>query len=166
MSVKHSGYSTTIIHTGRFELNSFYSHIYETVTGNGYLLVDESHTQKNKGAADKLEVIFGFEKLVDDYTKFTIKISIIASSLKHVIVKKNGVEKKLVEGKIKISISGDIITDYLNNWEKSKFLEFLRSFYEKYLFVGTLNKYDGEIYSEVFSIAGDIKSFFNEPHFL
>ncbi len=166
MSSKDPVASTVFKYNGVFNFDEFYKLFRETIEGEGYIIISEADSRKNKGGSDKVEIEWSYERIIDDYTKFTLSVEILIPSLKKVIIKKEGKEIKTSSGNATIIIKGVIITDWQNLWEKSPFLKHLRGFYERYLFKKTLNDYETEVYKDVFSIEGTIKSFFNLPGFM
>lgn len=163
---KHSVTDTRVQFSGRFDYKDFYEFLFNVVAANGYVITDESHSQKDKGGFEKVEVEWSFERLVDDYTKFVIKLHLLIRNLRDVVVKKGGDEVRVKEGDVDLTMEGVVVTDRQGLWEKNKFLEVLRDFYERYLFKPTLESYQIEVYNDVFLFENEVKSFFTMPRFM
>ena len=58
---------TEVSFSGRFNYNEFYDFFFNIFAANSYVITGESHSQKDKGGFDKVEVKWEFERLVDDY---------------------------------------------------------------------------------------------------
>ncbi|MBD3312003.1 hypothetical protein GF352_00925 [archaeon] len=163
---KHPVTDTRVQFSGRFDYKDFYEFLFNVVAANGYVITSESHSQKDKGGFEKVEVEWVFERLIDDYTKFVIKLHMIILHLRDVVVKKDGEEFKTKEGDVDLTMAGVVVTDRQGLWEKNKFLEVLRDFYERYLFKRTLESYQIEVYNDVFLFENEVKSFFTMPRFM
>jgi len=159
-------YKTTLRHKGVFSLKEFYDLFFSLITGYDYTVMEDTHSQKSADTGDEIEVTWDFSKDVDDYTRFKIKVYFLIEDLKSVIIKKVDKEIKTNEGKVKVIIEGIITTDWQGNFDKTPFLQKLRSFYEDYLFRKTLDKYEGEVYTHVNTIIGELKAFLELPHFM
>jgi hypothetical protein len=163
---KYGPFEASIVYSGRFDYKAFYDFFFNVIKANGYVVTNEAHSQKVRENAEKVKIQWEFERIVDDYTKFTIEVRFLIHDLTQVIVKKEGGEVKLNEGKIDIHIAGSIITDWQKLWEKNFVLEKLRGFYERYLFRSTREQYEVEVYKDVYLIENELKSFLQLPRFM
>jgi hypothetical protein len=166
MSSEYEITKTILKHKGVFNFEKFHKHFYSIINANGYLIVSDAHQQKDKSNGQEVEVDWDFEKIIDDYTKFKIHVHYIITGLKKVVIKKGDHDINTNEGNVGIKITGLIITDWQNIWEKTPFLRKLKGFYERYLFKKTLDNYWNEVTGEVFLFENEMKAFFDLPKFL
>lgn len=165
MSVTHEGATTRVKYSGRFDYKEFYKFFFDVIVSNGYVITGDAHAQKVKSTGEEVEIDWDFEKRVDDYTKFKIHVKIFVTDLNPVIIKKGGEEFNTDEGNVEVIISSRVETDWQDLWEKNRFLEMLRDFYERYLFKQTLDNYVEEVHMDAFNFGAEVKSFFNQPGF-
>ena len=149
---------------GVFNYSDFFSLLYNFVTANGYTLMDDSHAQKEGDTGTEVEVMWKFERRIDDYTKFHIVIYYLIKDMKDVIIKKPSGEVKTNEGNCYIRINGIIETDWQNRWELTKWIITMRDFYERYLLKPVIDDYIVKVSMMVGSVAGELKTFFNMVH--
>lgn len=147
--------------TGIFNYNEFFGLLYNLLAANGYVIMDDSHVQKEGDTGTEVEVKWEFERRIDDYTKFHIIIYYLIKDMKEVIIKKEeGREVKTNEGKAYIRIKGTIETDWQNKWEQAEWIKKLRGFYERYLYKSVIDDYIIKISVMISTIASELKSFF------
>jgi len=160
MSIKHPPVAkTSVKFNGVFNYNDFFVFLYSLIKTEGYMITSDQHKQKMRDIGEKVDINWKFEKRIDDYTKFIIKVYILIMGMNDVIIKKNGKEVKMNKGDMLVRFEGSIETDWNNYWEKSPFLKKLRGFYEQYLFWKTLDSYGVEVYKQVYFFSGELKSF-------
>ncbi len=163
---KHSGPSVSVKYVGIFDYPKLYLFLYNLVKTEGYTIMSDSHSEKHNPNGGEVEITWKFEKIVDDYTKFTVNVYILIKDFLEVIVKKKDKEVKQNKGSILINFKGDVITDWKGKWDSKPFLRKLRKFYEAYLFKGTLSSYNMQMYKLIHFFAGEAKSFFELPKFM
>lgn len=160
MSDKSRSFFQGIIkYKGLFNLSEFYALIYSIMNNNGFIILDESHAQKEGETGTEVEVLWKFRKGIDDYSRFNITIYFLIKDAREAIIKKGSNETKTNEGNAYIKISGEIETDWQDKWEKTELLKKLRGFYERYFFVQTSRDYIERMFGIMAMIEGEIKGF-------
>src|SRR3989344_4767217 len=88
----------------------------------------------------QIEIEFTPWKRYTDYYKTIFKIEIVVSNLKDVEVEQNGKKVKLQKGKIEFKLTGYLIVDYENRWNKALWY-FIRDIYDKFINRAITKKY-------------------------
>lgn len=100
-------------------------------------------------------------KDINNYAENQIKIRMIITEMTEVEIEKEGHKIKMNKGKIHFVFWGFLMTDWENMWENKPLLFFIRSLYNKFFYKGYVNKWKGELKSDVYSLNSAIKSFLN-----
>ncbi len=82
------------------------------------------------------EVLHQFEakRKVEDYYEWIVTVNVETFDMQEIdIVSKDGTKKKMAKGRLWVQMSANVVTDYEKLWEKSAFLAYLKSFYNKYI---------------------------------
>jgi len=128
--------------TGVFDLEKIYRVMKEWINQNKYNFNEKDHTEK---AGDKgKEVILEWvsEREVTDYLKMHIATNILFINL-------HPLKEGLVKGKVKITFTAGVISDYKNNFGKSLFTHWLFKLYENYIIKSEIEKYEDKLQEEL-----------------
>ena len=122
--------------------------------------IDENiyETKTSKQELKTTLIVWGCDRKVDDYNKIIIKPKIILSDYKEGTIDR----KKIIEGKIEISIKVEIERDYDENWKKSPIKRFFRAVYDKYVVEAKQEKINSEAKNIVSKLKTEINQYFNE----
>lgn len=153
-------------YNGVFSLSDFYRLLYDLFVSQGYVVEETKYKEKNESIGKQIEISWEGEKLVDDYTKFVIKVTVFMIGINKVKVQKDGVEAKMNKGDVEISFKAILTTDYDSRWESSPVLKFLKGVYDTYLYRSTFDSWRKQIYEEMYSIQNEMKAFFNLSRFM
>jgi len=107
-----------------------------------------------------LETEFTPWKKVSDYYKIIIKIEITGTNLKEVEVEVNGKKVKMHHGRVSVKLTGYLVVDYFNLWQKP-LLYFLRDIFDKYIYWRITKKYIDMVLDDVNSLYNHLRSYLN-----
>lgn len=123
-----------------------------------YLLIDKEHTEAVKTSGKEIKFDITAFRNVSDYVKFSIEIEIIILRSIDILVEENGEKVKKQQGDVEIRVKAFVQKNYKNTFKAtSKFQEFLRQIFEKYIVKSTLGKYKEKLLDEVQSYIDEIK---------
>lgn len=153
-------------YAGVFSLSEFYRIMYDLFISQHYIIEEEKYKEKDEKIGKQIEIVWRAEKLVDDYTKFVIKVVVFMVAVNKVTVQKDGVEAKMNKGDVEVAFKAILQTDYESRWEQSPVLKFIKGAYDTYLYRSTFESWKKQIYEEMYSIQNEIKAFFNLSRFM
>ena len=90
------------------------------------------------------EILYSFQakRKIEEYYQWIVDINIETFDMHDIeVVAKDGTKKKMTKGRIWVQLSGKVETDYEKIWEKSAFLAYLKSFYNKYVIRKRMESY-------------------------
>ena len=160
------GYYELINFSGYFDLKALYKYVYKWYSENKYKYQEKKYKQK----AGEIEWSILGSKKVDEYAKFNISFSLHLygdgtgpTPVDEMEVVKDGVKKKMVKGRVHITISGSIETGYAdsfgeNKWNKTYLRRWLQNFFEKTVLKQDIDvKYVDHLYYEVLNFYEGVK---------
>ena len=93
------------------------------------------------------------EKRISDYVKYRVDVKFQTWEMRDVEVVKNERKVKLTSTKLKVYVDGKVITDYQDILGGSKFKEWLRTFYERYIIKKKIEDvWQYEVYKDMYAI--------------
>jgi hypothetical protein len=151
---------------GIFSFTDFYRFFVDTFRTLGYTIDEEKYRHKEKADSTEIEIVWNCYKNIDDYTRFLIKAKILVVDMKKVQIQKEGVTTTADSGDIEITFTARLVTDYLDRWETSPILKFVKGIYDRYLYKPTFESYKKRIVDEMYTTENETKSFFNLARFM
>lgn len=100
-------------------------------------------------------------KKITDYAKLVIRVRTKMFNVKEVEVEKDGHKLRLNQGRVNIVIDGMLQTDYENRWSNRPLWIFIRTLYDKFIYKGYIDSFEGKLKEEVGLLQAQLKSFFN-----
>ena len=127
--------TTTIKFEGVFDWPGLYKLMFDWMEERGF----ETHDKTYKHSAGPLgpeeeHIIYG-ESKETEYVMFKISLDVHTWKVQKAEVMKDGKKQKLNTALIRIRISPEIIYDYQGKFEETSFLEKVREFYHKHVFI-------------------------------
>jgi len=124
-------FSSNISYKGIFLFLNFYKFCYDWLTEETDLnILENKYSETLKGNSKEIEIEWLGTREVTDYFKFELKVVFKITDLIEVEVEQGGAKVKTNQGKVKITLTGNLIKDYDGKFEKDAFRKFLRSIYE------------------------------------
>ncbi len=138
-AVPHPLPSSVIKHKGYFDLSKLLNSIKDWFSEQEY----DFHFTKHKykipspaGIEQEIE-LFG-ERKINEYVKYTIKLTVRVFELKEVEMVKEGQKIKTNSGRLAIEIGGSMLFDYENRFGGSKTMQAVQDFYHKLVIKRTI----------------------------
>jgi len=153
--------SEKITYGGIFSLKELYEHLWSYFGWHKYDLEEKKYKEKAKPTGKEMEIIWNATKDVDEYSKIAIKVEWIIIGLTDVEVTKDDAKVKMNKGEVEIKVSADLVTDKQDQWEVSPHFRFMKGFYEKYLYKGTIDHLKNQTWKEGWDLFNEIKAFLN-----
>ena len=151
-----------MIFEGIFDLKELYKHVHDWLEWRGYDLEEKEFSHKVKAGGIDYAIQWIATREIDEYSQFEIQIKYEAFALNKVEVQKNGAKITMDKGEVDIYVSASVVLDWQGRWEeKAIYLKFLKAFYEKYLYYGTIVELKGRLWNEGWELYNEIKSYLN-----
>lgn len=165
MSEKHTIISgDSVNYSGIFQLSELFSLMNSYLREVGY---DKRVCTNNQETVDDLKIVtlsLKPYKVITDYVKFEIEISVDASVLDVEVTLNN--QKQIVQkGNLGISFNAYVETDYAGQWESKSEYFFLRTVFNKFLYKNKFTEWDSQLKSQVQHLKAEISSFLNMKRF-
>lgn len=140
-----------------FEVKDLYKILRSWGDLNRYDFLEKVYTQQKEDDQNKTDIKWIFERKIDDYVKFVIRIAFSIKG-KEVSMKKKG---KSVKGDVKIRFEAYLEKDYEKFWEGKPVRKFVRGFYDKFIAASRMMRYEAKLKQECYDIYNEAKSFLN-----
>jgi hypothetical protein len=160
MVEKETVFSSKVKYGGIFPFSDFYQFCYNwMVDEEGYEVAETKYTEKIKGDGKDVKYEWVATKKITDYIKFEIKINVEIIALKKVEVMQGNAKVKTNDGTIEIKVKGTMLRDYEGKFETNAFQKFLRSIYEKWIIVATINQFEEKLVTTCDEFLAQAKSY-------
>lgn len=151
-----------ITEKGVCEFEELFKHLYRYLSWRKYDITETKYKEKWTGDAKEVEIIWECKRDADEYTRYQVDVKFLLLGVVDIKKQKEGYgELKMQKGEFNIQVDAYLVLDYDDKWEKSSFLKFLKAFFEKYLYVGTLDTHKALLWKEGWEIHNEIKAFLN-----
>lgn len=148
--LKYAGY-------GNFK--DIYSYVHDYVRDQHYTVIEESYTEKVKGSAKDIEIMWKASKSITDYFKVEIDFKWKILGMEDVEVEIEGKKKKMNKFvELQIEMKGTLVKDYSNQWNKSATTKFFKEVYNKYVIPGRTNDMKKKVEEDVQTFKEEIKA--------
>ena len=118
-----------IRYKGVFDMKELYNGMYAWFTKRGYRFMETL----NKHKPPETEIEWFARRKIDEYFRYTIKISFFIWGMEDVEVVREGKKKMMQQGRMKITFSCHITSDYSGRWEGSWMKKKLEKIYNYYI---------------------------------
>ena len=141
-----------------FDLGSLYDFCYTWLMDEGYVVTENTYSEKVAGSSKELEIIWTAEQEISDYFKFIIKIRWFIVGLKDVEVERGGEKTKLNKGDLELGVKGVLVKDYEGSWDKNAFYNFLKKVYNRYIIRGRIEQYEDKLFGDCDDFLAQVKA--------
>lgn len=150
-----------IIYKGIFDFDGLYKFILNWFKDREYYLEQKDYTHK-------IPTIFGKEeefklngwRKVTSYYKFVVDVYIHLWDISSVEIIENGKKIKRQKGRAMIEFSGNIETDYVGLWKKSKGAFELKKFLDRFIFRKHMTEeWSAKLYLSVLNLHARVKEY-------
>jgi len=147
--------------SGIFDLQAFYKHGRDWFEYNKYLVSEKDYKENIFPTNKVIEFTWECSRDIDEYSRFMIEVRGNAKNVMDVEVKENKKVVKMQKGDIELKVSAWLVLDYESTWEQKPVFKFLKGFYEKFIYRGTIDTLKGEIWKEGWDFLNEMKAFLN-----
>ncbi|MFC1801637.1 hypothetical protein ACFLZB_04190 [Nanoarchaeota archaeon] len=148
-----------IQYTGLFDFDTLYLAVVDWAKAHRYKLDEDTYKHKvpsPKGAEQ--EMWLRLEKEISEIYMFKISIDFHLWDMTEVEVIKDGRKKTLTNARLQVKISGNLVVDWQNRFEKNKFTLALRNFLETYVWKRKITSVWGDtLYYRMWNLHSMIK---------
>jgi hypothetical protein len=146
---------------GLFELRELYMMVDKWLRQKGYDKFEKRNHEHVLKEGKYIEIELEPWKKITDYAKIVINLYFHCYNVKEVIVKKDGQDVKMNQGKIKIKFVGFLVTDYEDKWEGKPIFYFLRAVMDKWIYRVNSEQYESAVAEDVKHLYQNVKAFLN-----
>lgn len=151
-----------ISYDGIFSVAEVYRLIDEWLLDKSYIKEEPKHVESAKPEGKFVDVTLKPFKNLTDYARSNLKIQLQFSNIKDVTLETSeGTKQKLNQGKVLISISGILQTDYEDKWEGKPIFLFIRTIYDKYIYKSFTGGFQKTIREDVAQLKENISGYLN-----
>ena len=150
-----------LTYQGLFHLNELYRIIDKWLREKGYDKYERKNFEHIYKDGKQVEVELEPWKKFTDYAKCSIKMNMLFTGVKDVVVTIDGKKRNLNQGKVMITFLGILETDYEHRWEKKAILYFLRSIFDLWIYKVNTDKFEAFIAEDTNQLYQRIKSYLN-----
>jgi hypothetical protein len=139
---------------GIFDFEGMLKLVYDWLIHEDYEVHERKYKHKipdPRGAEQEI-TIAGWRR-VNGYVKFHVEVDIHTYDQKDVDVIKEGVKKRLVQARIKMTFTPTVELDYTKRFAGNSFLQTLQDFYHKYIIRQEIQNYwEDELYYRTYKL--------------
>jgi hypothetical protein len=147
-------------YSGVLDFKGMYSFASDWIKDGDYGLSEKSYSEKVKGDAKNIEIVWSASRKLNDYYKSHIDIKWTLSGLKDVEVEIDGKKKTMNKvTNMKIALKGSLESDYDNKWSGSSTKNFMKGVFEKYVNPAKKDKMGSEVNDFVVDLKNELKAF-------
>lgn len=122
---------------GYAKFDDVYNFAYGWWKNENFNVVEEQYTEKVKGNAKELDVVWTATKKITDYFKAEVNMKWKILGMEDVEVEVDGKKKKTNKfAELSIEIKGIVVKDYDNKWNATATTKFFKEVYNKYVIPG------------------------------
>jgi hypothetical protein len=144
-----------------FDVDEVYKHAHDWLDWRKFDIVEKKYKQSAKANGREIEIKWECTRDIDAYSQFEIDVKWQMFGINDVKMKHEGKDVKLQSGNITIEITVYLKLDYNDKWETSPFNKFMKAFYEKYLYVGTIENLKNELWTIGWDFYNELKAYLN-----
>ena len=144
-----------------FDIKEVYKHAHDWLEWRKFDVDERKYKEKAKPKGREIKMEWDCQRDVDEYSRILINVQWEMYGIVDVTIKQEGKEIKLQTGNLVIKVSAYLVTDYAKKWETSRPNKFLKSFFEKYLYAGTIETLKSEIWKEGWDFYNELKAYLN-----
>jgi hypothetical protein len=151
-----------IEYEGIFSVAGLYRLIDEWLLDKGYYRKEPMHTESAKPEGKFVEIQLVPEREISDYAKSILRIRIQLSGIKDVVIEgTDGSKQRQNQGKVLVTLSGVLETDYEGKWEGKPMFLFIRTIYDKYLYKPLTGGFQAIVRTDADHLKNAIAGFLN-----
>lgn len=157
MIEKEKAYAPLIRYKGIMDFDGLYKFVKSWLESKGYFVQEQKY--KDKGS--EVEIKWVASKVVTEYFQYQIKVNFIVWGLSNVeiIDERTKATKKMSKGRIEVQLSGSVIEDYNDDWEKNWFYKKLHHLYRELKKNEREEIHTNNVQGDLVSLTNSVKGF-------
>ena len=144
---------------GIFDLKELYKHAHDWLAWRKFDIAENKYKEKIKPTGKEIEAEWEITRDIDEYSQFKIKVKWQAFAITDIEVQREGGKVKMNKGEVNIYVSAALVLDRQDKWEETPFVKFMQSFFEKYLYKGTIDRLKAEVWKIGWEFFNELKAF-------
>ena len=141
---------------GIYDFENLLKVINNALSDLGYVQLENEHSQEQEPGGE-IKFDYTCRKGATPYVKFIIDIKILVLRPVNVVVETDGKKKRMQKGELEIRIKSAMQKNDNMKFTASKYSEFMRQLYEKFVIKDELNKLEGRLQNDTNFIITRIK---------
>ncbi len=146
---------------GLVNITEFYRMLDSWFKQHGYEKYEKNVSEQVFKNTKQTEVIWEPWKKINDYAKIVIKMTILMTNIKEVVIKKDNKRVKTQQAKVLITFMGHLETDWEHKWEGNPVLYFLRAVFDQFVYKIHTDKYYSLVAEETDKMYAMMKAYLN-----
>jgi len=151
----------TVSYEGAFEVKELYAAMKEWCKERGYYPLEIKSTEVVGKEGRTIENVVWPTKKFSDYARVFLRTKIYFVNIKDVEVERDGKKMKMQKGKVTIVFNSYLETDYEGDWEDKPVFFFVRSLFEKFVYVPYISGFEKQIKEETTELKRMVQAFLN-----
>lgn len=150
-----------ISYEGLFDFNEFYMTLDKWFREKSYDKLEKKNSEVVTKTGRDIELVLKPYKKITDYAKIEFNIRIKVIGMTDVIVKRNNMEMKLNKGKLALTLTSYLVTDYENAWQSKPYFYFIRAVFDKWVYSSQTSKWEGQVSGDTNHLIHALRRFLN-----
>ena len=150
-----------VVYEGLFVVGELYQVINKFFKDKGYDWREVRHHEYLGDVSKFIDIELRPWKKVSDYASNEIRIHVLVSDMKDVIIEQDNKKINMQKGKVDISIDAVLITDYEGKWESNPTYYFIRTLFDKFIYKRYTERFDEDLKKDTLELISTIKSYLN-----
>ncbi|HIH38606.1 hypothetical protein J4460_01385 [Candidatus Woesearchaeota archaeon] len=150
-----------LMYEGLFDVEELYAMIQEWFREKGYDKREDKNYETVTPTGKYVELVLEPWKKITDYAKFVVKIRMVMEDVKKVDIEREGLKVTVNQGKVSMIFDAWFETDYENRWESKPEFFFIRTMFDRFIFVPYTERFKARLLEDVNQLYGNIKGFLN-----
>ena len=142
-----------------FDLKELYKHVHDWLEWRKFDIVEDKYATKATAKGKEIKVKWTCTRDVDEYSQFEIVVEWELIGINDVKMKHEDKDVELQTGNIVMHITASLNSDYADKWESSRTHKFMKSFFERYLYIGTTERLKGELWGIGWDLYNEVKAY-------
>jgi len=151
----------TLTYEGLFNTKDLYQLVHKWFFDKGFDNSEKKNFEHVYPTGKQIEAEMWPWRKMTDYSRMILKVHFLITNIKEVEIVKDGLKKKLNQGKVIMTVNSYHETDYENKWESKALFIFLRTLFDKFVFSVHTGKYDQQIIDETNHLFHLVKGYLN-----
>ncbi|MBT4114379.1 hypothetical protein HOE41_01910 [Candidatus Woesearchaeota archaeon] len=144
-----------------FDAGELYTHAHDWLEWRKFDIVEKKYATKTTAKGKDVSVSWSCTRDVDEYSQFEIGVDWQFNGMNDVKMQHEGKDITLQSGNVVIMITAVYVSDYNDKWEESRTHKFMKSFFERYLYVGQKDRLMGELWGIGWDLYNEMKAYLN-----